>query len=131
VDIEPHVGGRIEIRFGTESTMQGTIRIFEPRRVLEYSWNEGKAGAILRFELESIPEGTRLMLDHRRLPGQGMEGFASGWHAHLSLLGDHLGGRGADGTWAGIDAAAKPIYTRQAPRYEQLVAQLFAVSKKT
>jgi uncharacterized protein YndB with AHSA1/START domain len=130
VDSDPRVGGRIEVRFGTESTMNGTVQVFEPPHVLEYTWNEGKADAVLRFELETAPGGTRLVLDHRRLPGKGIEGFASGWHSHLALLGDKLEGGGADGTWAGIDAATKPVYVRTRPRYEQIVAQLFGSKEK-
>jgi hypothetical protein len=93
--------------------MHGTIQVFDPPRVLEYTWNEGKAGAVLR----------------RRLPGRGIEGFASGWHSHLALLGDKLGGGGADGTWAGIDAATSPLFAETSPRYKQIVAQLFTGSR--
>ena len=79
---------------------------------------------MLRFELEPAGAGTRLVLDHRHLPARGLDGFAPGWHSHLALLGDKLAGGGADGTWAGIDAATKPVFAQTQPRYKQLVAQL-------
>ena len=54
----PGDGGRIDAR----------VREVEAQRVLELDWAlGGEARSIVRFELEPDGDGTRLVLDHRRI----------------------------------------------------------------
>ncbi len=79
------VGGRLELRFD-DGTVEGTVRELDRPRLLEYEWVEGEKRSIVRFELEPAAEGTRLVLDHRRLPADAAAGFGAGWHSHLDAL---------------------------------------------
>jgi uncharacterized protein YndB with AHSA1/START domain len=100
VTCEGRVGGRYVIAFREHaSTMTGAITVFEPERVLEYSWDEGPKipRATVRWELTAVEGGTRLVLLQRFVPGTAMADvlpFFGGWEAFLDALPD-----GADGTF--------------------------------
>jgi uncharacterized protein YndB with AHSA1/START domain len=72
-----------------DEQMKGEIRIFEPDRVLEFTWHD----EVLRFELAPRDGGTRLVfthtLDKRTLAG----GVGAGWHMCFEALEHLLDGR--------------------------------------
>lgn len=115
-EVEPRVGGRVELSFGDgpgELTV-GTIRVFNPPHVLEYDWTyEGEPGSVVRFELRSEGGGTALVLHHRLLSIDAAPGYGAGWHAHLDLLGEQLESE-AHSSWPERYEALRPDYDEQA-----------------
>jgi uncharacterized protein YndB with AHSA1/START domain len=114
--VEPRVGGRVELEFGDspgERTV-GTIRVFDPPRVLEYDWSyEGEPDSVVRFELRPEGEGTTLVLHHRQLSTEAAPGYGAGWHAHLDLLAEQIAGS-ASADWVERYQALRPGYDDQA-----------------
>jgi len=89
-DIDPKVGGRYTIQWS--SPMTGTITMFEPERVLEYTWFEKSVNlpaSRVRWELSPAQGGCRLVLTHRSVKdadrGEAM-GFLGGWEQLLDIL---------------------------------------------
>jgi uncharacterized protein YndB with AHSA1/START domain len=114
--VEPRVGGRVELNFGEEPGERtvGTIRVFDPPRVLEYGWTyEGEPESVVRFELRPEADGTTLVLHHRLLSIEAAPGYGAGWHAHLDLLGEQLEGD-VRTEWGGRYEALRPGYDSQA-----------------
>lgn len=111
--IEPRVGGALELRFrhadlsaqkaptperfkSMDEGQVGRARVtrFEPERALGFAWEEedGSESGVL-IELETRGEGTKLTLTHDRLRDEAlMVSVLAGWHVHLRILGDRLGG---------------------------------------
>lgn len=91
--IEPAEGGAVSIEFD-DGPVTGRVTIWQPPHLLEYTWLiAGESESVVRFELSSTGSGTRLDLEHIRLPGSMGAGYGAGWHAHLDRLEDHLTGR--------------------------------------
>jgi uncharacterized protein YndB with AHSA1/START domain len=111
---EGRLGGGVELRWD-ENVMRGKVLRWEPPSVLEYLWNEGPHDSVVRFELTPSEAGTRLVLDHRRLPADSAAGFGAGWHAHLDTLEARLGGGELD-FW--------PRFGELRPRYVEAAAAL-------
>lgn len=114
VTFEARPGGRVVFAWGDGSTVAGTVRVCEPPHVLEYTWHEGKAETVVRFELRADGQRTLLLLDHRGLPLGDASGFGAGWHSHLDWLSHHL-----NGTAEGFD---------QNGRYQELTKEYPAVT---
>jgi uncharacterized protein YndB with AHSA1/START domain len=112
-EFEPRVGGRIVLRFSEDELMHGTVREFDPPRLLEYSWHEGRDESVVRFELAVANGGTLLVLEHRSIPVDEVVGFGAGWHSHLDGLELALDGRAHD--WDGRFAELKPLYQARLP----------------
>jgi uncharacterized protein YndB with AHSA1/START domain len=99
--VEGRVGGRIETVSGPPGyRSSGTIRVWQPPRVLEYEWNvapvpEMPRGerAIFRYELTPDGETTKLLVTYRRVTRQTARGFLPGLHAFLDRLEAQLDGR--------------------------------------
>ena len=70
VSIEGRVGGAVQLRWDSGDEMRGVITVFDPGRVLEYTWCEQALGvdSVVRFELRAEPPGTVLVLDHTQVP---------------------------------------------------------------
>ena len=64
-------------------TLAGVIRVWDPPRVLEWTWDTD----VLRFELEPTDDGTTLTFTTRLSPDdQGAANTAAGYHACLDNL---------------------------------------------
>jgi uncharacterized protein YndB with AHSA1/START domain len=99
--IDARVGGNVELRFGDEpgGLVTGSIRVFDPPRVLEYDWTyPGESESVIRFELTPSGSGTTLVVDHRLLGADAAAGYGAGWHAHLDQLAEELAG-GVETAW--------------------------------
>ena len=82
---------------------------FEPKRVLAYTFGEGKNG-VATFEL--FPEGdkTRLVLTHSGVQSPtGAQDFGSGWNSHLMVLQEKLAGRSVRNFWALHDQSREAV----------------------
>ncbi len=73
-----------------DPTLPGELRVWEPPRVLEYTWDTD----LLRFELAPDGTGTILVfttwIDSDTQAPHGVEGAAAGYHACLDALGEVL-----------------------------------------
>jgi uncharacterized protein YndB with AHSA1/START domain len=100
VELDPVEGGRVEIRWlntdeqGNSAIARGTVTGWEPPRVLEFDTDiHGR----LRWELEPVPSGTRLVFtaDVALEPGY-LTKVLAGWHFHLEALAEALDGHPVD-----------------------------------
>lgn len=92
-DFEPRVGQRFQFRWkkipGWRGWVDCEVLELEPMRLLTLEWvgDEGQEPTTVRFRLERVPEGTRLVFDHTGFEGIG--GFFSrlmmknGWRKKL------------------------------------------------
>ncbi len=86
MDLDPRVGGSVHYFWGGTSESKGTVSVFEPPRVLEYSWNEGAGTSMVRFELSELGVRTHVTLHHNRITTHDIRDIAAGWHTHLDIL---------------------------------------------
>ena len=89
---------------------RGEVVRAEPPRLLVFNWFE-ESGPPTEVSWELAPDGerTRLTLTHRRLANRAaMVDVSGGWHLHLDVLEDVLGGR-----------TPRPFWARQAALEEQ------------
>ncbi|HEV2546676.1 MAG TPA: SRPBCC family protein [Stellaceae bacterium] len=106
--MELRAQGRVELRFrfseltsertppGKDDSCEipGRITQCDPPRLLSFTWGEGADASEVTFELTPRGKKVLLVITHRRLGDlDAMANVASGWHAHLGLLDDHLAGR--------------------------------------
>lgn len=89
------------IECGDPITMEGTLITFDPPHELAYNWPESDGeGTIVTIRLEAQGENTRLHLTHERLANpEFKKGASAGWHAHLDLLVDVVGGNQRRDFW--------------------------------
>jgi uncharacterized protein YndB with AHSA1/START domain len=100
IDGERAAGARLRFVFPPEpgqvpadseeegDAMTGEMRVFDPPRLLEYTWG----GEILRWQLESSGEGTLLVLSNTFEDVAKSARDAAGWHFCLANLGSLLDG---------------------------------------
>jgi uncharacterized protein YndB with AHSA1/START domain len=120
-DVEPRVGGKVDLHFEHRKLSQhddpipekyrhmeegtsvaGRVTQCDPPRLLSYTWGEvtGEESEVT-FELKPQGEEVLLILTHRRL-GDNRDtliSVASGWHTHLGILSDRLNNRQPQGFW--------------------------------
>jgi uncharacterized protein YndB with AHSA1/START domain len=93
-------GGSARLIWGEDADSQVELVVHEltPPRLLEWEWTiNGEPPTLLRVELAPVPEGTRLVLDHSRLPAGQFAGLSAGWHDFLDVLGS--GAPSAEDRW--------------------------------
>ena len=106
--VDEEVPGKFRKYEGFES--RGEVVRAEPPRLLVFNWFE-ESGPPTEVSWELVPDGerTRLTLTHRRLANRAaMVDVSGGWHLHLDVLEDVLGGR-----------TPRPFWARQAALEEQ------------
>lgn len=78
------------------SSLRGTVTECAPPHRLAFTWGDGEEHpSEVTFELETVGDGVRLTLTHRRL-GDDRKVWANvsgGWHTHLAILDDVLSDR--------------------------------------
>jgi len=87
-EMEPCRGGTVQIDFGDSgTTIDSTVREFDPPSLLEYSWSSGgEPERPLRWELVPMDEGTHLTLTLCLPAHEDVAKAAAGWYAHLEML---------------------------------------------
>jgi uncharacterized protein YndB with AHSA1/START domain len=86
--LEP--GGTARLIWGDDPSAQVdlVVRESKPPELLEWEWTiHGEPPTLLRVSLTPVEDGTRLELDHSRLPASQFAGLSSGWHDFLDVLG--------------------------------------------
>lgn len=93
--VADRAGGDVRFDIGAS----GRVTVFEPPRLLEYTWNEEEAScgpvvdALVRWELAEEGDRVRLTLTHSRLPVNERLAHAAGWHTFVERLHARLDGR--------------------------------------
>ena len=100
IEGERAVGATLRFVFAGDEAppTEGTITVFEPPRLLEFTWS----GEILRWELVPEPGGCLLRLTHTFDDRAGAASYAAGWHGCLDALDLVVAGRpveGMDNLW--------------------------------
>lgn len=88
-EIDLKVGGQIAVCFvhADGAEMRGVVTRLEPPRLLEYTWREGGAESLVRWELEPDGEGDTTLTFTQTIDREpDAVGLAAGWHLHLDLL---------------------------------------------
>jgi uncharacterized protein YndB with AHSA1/START domain len=113
--MELRLGGRVGLKFRfdelsaektpsdktSECDVNGRVTRCEPPRLLSYTWGDENDPSEVTFELSPRGRDVLLVITHRRLGDRGkIVSVASGWHAHLGLLADHLDGQRARPFWS-------------------------------
>lgn len=90
--VEPRQGGRIEIMTDGPFPMRGEVRVWDPPNVLEFFWSNAHASdSVVRYELQPVGTGTRMLFSHHGIPYARSALFAPGWHGYFAALGALLG----------------------------------------
>lgn len=90
--VEPRQGGQIEIMTDGPFPMRGEVRVWDPPHVLEFFWSNAHApDSVVRYELQTVSGGTRMLFSHQGIPYANAALFSPGWHGYLAALGALLG----------------------------------------
>jgi uncharacterized protein YndB with AHSA1/START domain len=91
--------GRLEMRLANGVLATGRVLEWDPPRIYEYEWNVEPGpvlphgeNSIVRWELSPHPDGTRLVLTHRKLSRRTAEVFARGLKTFLDRLSAQMDG---------------------------------------
>ena len=86
--IELRKGGSAKLNFVDSGiVIDSIVNEFDPPHLLEYSWSgSGEPVRPLRWETETVENGTRLTLTLRSPEEEDMARSCAGWEAHLMML---------------------------------------------
>jgi uncharacterized protein YndB with AHSA1/START domain len=81
-------GGTAKLNFPESGTaIDSTVSAVEPPRLIEYSWSgPGEPLRPVRWEANSVPGGTRLVLTLSVPENEDIARSCAGWEAHLQML---------------------------------------------
>ena len=85
-----------------DQKMLGIVRVYDPPHHLAFSWPSAEAEAPTEviIKLSETERGVRLHLRHERVMTKDYKsGASAGWHTHLGILGDILGGKPGRDFW--------------------------------
>ena len=85
-----------------DQKMLGIVRVYDPPHHLAFSWPSAEAEAPTEviIKLSETERGVRLHLRHERVMTKDYKsGASAGWHTHLDILGDILGGKPGRDFW--------------------------------
>ncbi len=93
-NVQPFVGGRVELNFADNQIVDGVARIrglvsqFETPSAIAYSWIDTQTAlqSHIAFELSEDDSDTKLVLTHTGLPEDKLAEFLAVWHARLDQL---------------------------------------------
>lgn len=93
VEVDPRVGGRFRILMeqaeGCGHEHQGEYLAIEPPSLLSFTWISAATDlrpTVVTVELHARDAGTELVLTHRRLPPERVDGHRRGWTDIVLLL---------------------------------------------
>ncbi|MDR9366539.1 MAG: SRPBCC family protein [Balneolaceae bacterium] len=138
-DIEPRIGGKVELHFYHKNLSEeedpipekyremengasytGRVTQWDPPRLLSYTWFEEDPDDHSEVTYELIPQENDkvlLVLTHRRVGDKRniIIGALAGWHTHLNILADCLAGNQPKGFWK--------VHTTVEKDYDQQVSE--------
>lgn len=115
VDGDLRVGGRVQATFTSGWEGSGRIDICDPPRRLLVTFQPGTADETVQ-EAVLVPMGdakTRLVVEERGMPFDGIADYGAGWQAHVEDLAAHLSGH-RPSVWQDRWAQLSPAYQRLA-----------------
>lgn len=117
-EVEPRVGGRIVFDFDHRRLsnssppeahaemavvrFEGEVLAYDPPERVAFSWPEadGTTSTQVTITLREVPGGTELRLLHEGLHTDEYRlGASAGWHTHLDILAERVGGGAAPDFW--------------------------------
>lgn len=107
---------------GDPVVMEGTIATYEPPHTLAYHWpgTHEDRPSLVTIELTQEGNSTRLKLTHSRLDDvEFQKGASAGWHAHLDLMVDLVGGVTVRDFWTHYSS----IKSEYDSRFESIVSE--------
>jgi uncharacterized protein YndB with AHSA1/START domain len=85
--VEPRVGGRIEMMVDRSHPMTGRVLAWEPPSVLAFTWSNTHApDSVVRYELVPDAGGTKLIFSHQGMPYENSALMLPGWHDFFDRL---------------------------------------------
>ncbi len=94
--VEPYVGGRIDLIQNSPAPATGTVLVWEPPKLLEFTWsNDDAPDSVVRYELTPAEGGTRLVFLQTGIMHQRSALMLPGWHQLFDRLGNLLEGSSA------------------------------------
>ncbi|MBI2811401.1 MAG: SRPBCC domain-containing protein [Candidatus Melainabacteria bacterium] len=93
-NVQPFVGGRVDLNFGANQRVDGVARIrglvsqFQAPASIAYSWIDTQTAlqSHVSFELTEADDDTKLVLTHTGIPEDKLAEFLAVWHARLDVL---------------------------------------------
>src|SRR6185312_4021365 len=81
VEIDLRVGGKYMVMFpgGTDDLVEGTIVACDPPRVLAFEWLNAAGNTVVRWELEPVDGGCRLVFGQSGMVPWWFLGGSAGW----------------------------------------------------
>ena len=104
VEGNPGPGPGFALEHSQGQTSRHVVRRWERPRRLAMTWNfPDEAPSTVGFDLEVLPEGTRVTVVHENLTDPAA--YAAGWHRHLQYLAAHVDGENLpwEDFWNGYD----------------------------
>ncbi len=119
-EVEPHVGGKFLTIQDSAAPMTGTVRVWDPPKVLEFTWsNKDAPDSVVRYELR--PEGktgTRMLFTQQGvLPGRSAL-MLPGWQWLFDRLANALEARAgtlSGKSWSDWQQVYLPVLRREFP----------------
>jgi uncharacterized protein YndB with AHSA1/START domain len=111
-EVDARTGGYVQHWFGDgpAEICSGRVTAWQPPTLFEYEWRfPGEPDSVVRWDLSSDGEGTRLRLEHRLLGEKHAAGYGAGWHAHLDGLDAVVKGVAVP-SWDDVFAAVRASY---------------------
>jgi uncharacterized protein YndB with AHSA1/START domain len=122
VEGDLRLGGSFSVIFDAADPggrADGQVQECVPPSRLTVTWSWGQeATTLVSAGLTAAPGGSRLVLEHRRLPGSAAAGYGAGWQVYLEQLAAVLAGQDGHGEqW-------DQRWARLLPGYQARVAEL-------
>jgi len=99
-EIDPKEGGQVKLGLGGEEAdcgglgLDGTIKVFQPPHIFEFTWHEAydPAMGLVRFDLVELENNQTLVTLVNSVPSTDAVPAAAGWHEIVESLGTYVGG---------------------------------------
>jgi uncharacterized protein YndB with AHSA1/START domain len=87
-ELAQRAGGPAKLNFPESGTIiDSVVSAIDPPRLIEYSWSgPGEPSRPVRWETQTVPAGTRLILTLRIPDTEDIARSCAGWEAHLEML---------------------------------------------
>jgi uncharacterized protein YndB with AHSA1/START domain len=113
VEGDLRLGGRVQVWFTSDSGGQARIEVCDPPRRLRVTLGPDTTEETeIEALLTPLGDQTRLVIEQRGIPLDGLAAHGAGWQAHVEDLGTYLDGREPP-PW-------QPRWSELTPAYEQL-----------
>ena len=86
-DIGKKDGGNIKVYIGDAAMVDGTIKVFQPTYIFEFTWNDKDENAgLVRFDLVELSSATTQVTLVQYVPVSEVIPATAGWHSIIECL---------------------------------------------